>query len=417
MKKVNTVYIVIIAAVLLVPAVLLYAALGLGRPQADTMKYIKAVTAVLNDVDFNPDVFGGLLKPENTQDMKNVLKNTDEITSREELLESIDYYKAGTYTQYFNFYYDSYKQQTEEWVNYIEQLKLEEPEILNNYAKVFDEFKRQNCTIRAYELTWEMSYAAWGYVADYLTFEEAADICVEAARELQEKFGSWEEYRNNYILGQDFLYCENPEYYDSEHQYLVTRFETVENLASKPYSIDFYTELNLEEMKESQVSAKMRENKRFIIAAIFALLIETAGFLIIPKFIFNKKLNKADEELKSEKFSAKYVFDRKNSRLWIDVENGQIAVLEKWNALKVQKISADKIENIKIADGMTAGYETKSVKVIFDIDGVREDIPTFISNVIVSMEKEEVKEALKKAEIYKQALINAKENSKHLISV
>ena len=148
-----------------------------------------------------------------------------------------------------------------------------------------------------------MAYASWGYVADYLTFEEAAEICVDAAKRLQERFSSWEEYQANYLLGNDFDYC-TTEHFEENHNYILERFESLKNLESKPFNLDFNTELKLEDMKESQVSAGMAKEERWKFCIPVALLAVWLGWLLIPKRMFKSRVKKADSKLKADNFGA-----------------------------------------------------------------------------------------------------------------
>ena len=99
------------------------------------------------------------------------------------------------------------------------------------------------------------------------------------------------------------------------------------------------------------------------------------------------------------------------SHLWINSNSGELAVVQKWNPFEIQKFTGDKIGNVSMSDGVTPNHETKLVKVTLDINGTALEIPTFISNTVISLDDENVQKALKRADTYMKALLTAKEKA------
>ncbi len=409
MEKVSINYLAVVTVILLIPAIIVYGVLGLDTTSS-TMKYVKSVGAILNDGDFTPEIFGGILMDDSTSIMQEVLSSSDDITNREELMEAIEQSQNGLYTQYMKNFYDMYKNNTEDWQSHMEYLQENAPEVIDNYIEVFEEFENQNLDITGYEVAWEVGYASWGYVAGYLTFEEAAEICVEAAQRLQEKFSSWEEYQKNFLLGSDFNSCTTISYKEN-HTYIEEQFENLKNSEYEFFDIDFNAELNVSDMNEKYIGVGMAKEERWKYCIPVALLVVWLGWMLIPSKLFKEMVKKSDNKLKSENFGANYSFNTPKNHLWINSNSGELAVVQKWNPFEIQKFTADKIGNISLSDGATPNYETKQIKVNFDINGTAMEIPIFVANEVVSLDDEDVQKALKKAEIYMKALKAAKEKA------
>jgi hypothetical protein len=58
--------------------------------------------------------------------------------------------------------------------------------------------------ILAWDLIRYIALCRWGYLAGYMSFAEAWDHIMPAARRLQEAFTSWERLQNDYLIGREF---------------------------------------------------------------------------------------------------------------------------------------------------------------------------------------------------------------------
>jgi hypothetical protein len=58
--------------------------------------------------------------------------------------------------------------------------------------------------ILAWDLVRYIALCRWGYIAGYMSFAEAWDYIMPAARRLQETFTSWESLQNDYLIGREF---------------------------------------------------------------------------------------------------------------------------------------------------------------------------------------------------------------------
>lgn len=58
--------------------------------------------------------------------------------------------------------------------------------------------------IAAWDQSRIMQLIGWGYIAGYYSYEEAMDESMEAARLIQQTFGSWEDFLNSYLYGYSY---------------------------------------------------------------------------------------------------------------------------------------------------------------------------------------------------------------------
>ena len=89
-------------------------------------------------------------------------------------------------------------------------------------------------------------YCADGYISDYISYEDALDWCLKAGKRLQEKYSSWDEFMESFILGcswreEEPLDDENTYAYMCQHVYAFYK-----NRNDNPWAIDWDTSLKKE---------------------------------------------------------------------------------------------------------------------------------------------------------------------------
>lgn len=72
-------------------------------------------------------------------------------------------------------------------------------EVVLKYHKVFG-LK----SIAGWDYARYVSLCGWGYIAGYLTEDEAWQRIMPAARRMQSTFDSWEDLGNNHVVGREF---------------------------------------------------------------------------------------------------------------------------------------------------------------------------------------------------------------------
>ena len=136
------------------------------------------------------------------------------------------------------------------------------------------------------------------------------------------------------------------------------------------------------------------------------------GLLIFgERIIFWFKQKSVEKELNALGFSKNYTFSASSSILYIDINNGNIAMACRWNPFKLFVVSAKNITEAKTEDcrsgkGMMEG--TNAVRFMFKIDGKKYRVYTFRSNKQrYAMNSQEVLTGISKADSAVEYLLQA----------
>lgn len=95
----------------------------------------------------------------------------------------------------------------------------------------------------------------------------------------------------------------------------------------------------------------------------------------------------------------------------MDIKQGKIGLLFFWSPFKVQVVPADRVSRAWTDDGAAgAGFMrgTSRVSFLFEIDGIKVRVNTFISNQRWKMNDEKVLEGISKADLWVQVLDQAR---------
>lgn len=160
-----------------------------------------SVLIELNEGD--PYIFGGYEKSENNKaGAIKILKSTWNIDSKKSLLKQVrKLLKTGDRT--------SYRAEAKEMKRMSKKnlkiaMKQLSGEYLYHYQMVQYNWKTWgNKGLLAWDMCRISHLAQWGYIADYLTLEEAQGMMEPAIKKVKENFSSWEEVQNNWLDG----YC------------------------------------------------------------------------------------------------------------------------------------------------------------------------------------------------------------------
>lgn len=162
----------------------------------DTIKWFNAAKALLKGVNREtPHLYPTMLSsPDNMKLQKKSLKSSWDISNKEDAYATISDLLRGDM---------HYSRLMEEW----EDLKIDIP---NNYNKL--RFNLIETIITKYEdkgiIAWDwfraLHLASACYTIGYISYEEALDISLVMAKEIQNTFSSWDEYFDNYSLGYQY---------------------------------------------------------------------------------------------------------------------------------------------------------------------------------------------------------------------
>lgn len=184
--------------------------------------------------DGSPYVFGGYeVKEVNRKGAVNILSSSWEITNRAELIEQIYFLlKEGHRASYRAEAKTMAKMTKKELKKSFQQL---EGEVLTYYEMIYDNWKTwKKKGLLAWDLCRISHLVQWGYIAGYITVEEAQALIEPAAKRLKANFSSWEEVQNNWLDGFCVFACidksmKNTDYTNRKALYEQLKEEQKEN--------------------------------------------------------------------------------------------------------------------------------------------------------------------------------------------
>lgn len=165
-----------------------------------TMKFIFAVGANTNkNADCNAIDLGG--NPSNNwakRHMRKMLKSGWNVKSAEDLKETINWLFNGGHNVECMELIGRYKQDAES-IKSKKFFKADKENDKKNLEKIASEYEKQG--ILAWDLCRVCNVAGWGFLAKYISYEEAISICVDACKMLQSNYDSWDHMMESYFLG------------------------------------------------------------------------------------------------------------------------------------------------------------------------------------------------------------------------
>jgi hypothetical protein len=174
-----------------------------GSPHA----WALATTAIL--FEFNKSsssLLGGAATiPENVQVEKEELSEWWGVSSRDQLLEMLEWLQFEGHRAAFEQLGRQVDAMSEQEFKAAEAALLQDPDKLQKVQIV----RRYHHSlgqpgILAWDLIRYVALCRWGYLAGYLSQTEAWDHIMPAALRLQQAFGSWENLQRNYLIGREF---------------------------------------------------------------------------------------------------------------------------------------------------------------------------------------------------------------------
>lgn len=157
------------------------------------------------------DLLGGRERtPKNILCAKKCLADWWGVNNRDDLLDSLQWIINGGHRQDFDALAQSLEGMTPKQIAEIRKQLADDPERLNRVNVVLhykDEFGTQS--LMAWDYDRYVALCGWGYVAGYLTEEEAWARIMPVACLLQRTFDSWEALGNNHVIGREFWSWKN----------------------------------------------------------------------------------------------------------------------------------------------------------------------------------------------------------------
>lgn len=194
--------------------------------ESNPRQWMLASDALLQKGDWNHiDILGGNIRtPWITKGIRYNLKRSWDILDREDLLKRVEHLKmhgsrwietvdldSWEKVPWLLSLYGTYKSEISSMKQELEELKddgeygssVDNLEYLIQSVDTYGTNIEKNDFlawdyIRAIHLLW------WGYVAEFLTEDEAFDMMKPFAQKLQEQFDSWDEMSANYMAGRGY---------------------------------------------------------------------------------------------------------------------------------------------------------------------------------------------------------------------
>ena len=217
----------------------------------DTVLWFNATYAPLtysNGMDWR--LVGGLTRSYYNESLTKVLlRQSWNVVDRESAIETITKLKEGGHRKT----YREYQKELEELGMldldvevFLETLvNMEMDGYLYRYVMVYSMYHEgmNEDAITAFDLCRINELCGDYYVCGYMTYEEAMDISLENSLILQEKFSSWDELMESYLLGYQFWQSDPCLTEDSPTLQRYHYYEVLLEMQDGPYSLDWNMEL------------------------------------------------------------------------------------------------------------------------------------------------------------------------------
>jgi hypothetical protein len=219
-----------------------------------------------------PYVYGGGFNgPSNVRQHKKILKEWWGITSKDELFSAIEALSDGDvhHKEFCSRYASILLNQEKEYDPYLVALLKENKDHVEEKG------------IIAWDLVRLQSLCGWGYMAGYLTYDEAATIAVQEARKTQEIFSSWDDMARNYMIGYTYWCNDGADARSREkiaHRLLKGKFTPWRKFK---WDYSFHkAQLNLDEALKTLLKVDQSDLRFFLKWRFFGLFLATVTLLL-----------------------------------------------------------------------------------------------------------------------------------------
>jgi hypothetical protein len=178
-----------------------------STPTREQKMWALATCAILTESNKGRnDLLGGCQRtPKDCNDWQKGLANWWGVHNRADFLERLKWIETGGHRRSFDEIASFFTSATPDQIVEIKRKYANNPQISNQIEIVLkykDEFGQKS--IAAWDFARYVALCGWGYVAGYLTEEEAWQHIMPAARLMQRTFVSWEDLGKNHVVGREF---------------------------------------------------------------------------------------------------------------------------------------------------------------------------------------------------------------------
>ena len=221
---------------------------------SDTVLWFNATYAPLtysNGMDWR--LAGGLTRTYYNENLiKNLLEQSWDVVDRESAIETIEWLKEEGHRETYREYLEELEQlgmldlDVNEFLDILVNTEMEG--YLYRYVIVYSMYREgmDEDVIAAWDLCRINQLCGDYYVCGYMTYEEAMDISLENSLILQEKYSSWDDLMDSYLLGYQFWQSDPCLTDDSPTMQRYYYYEELLEMQDGPYSLDWNMKLRKE---------------------------------------------------------------------------------------------------------------------------------------------------------------------------
>ena len=168
-----------------------------------------ATTAILFEINrFHLDMLAGTtITPDGEENQKHQLSQGWGVSNRDDLLKKLAWLQYQGHRFGFEEFGRRADALTEQDILTLEAQVQSNPQAVTQLDIVIKYHRNLGeKSILAWDLVRYISLCRWGYLAGYLSQEEAWDLIMPAALRLQQTFDSWQDLQNNYLIGREYSF-------------------------------------------------------------------------------------------------------------------------------------------------------------------------------------------------------------------
>jgi hypothetical protein len=171
------------------------------HPTRDQKAWAIAASAIL--ASFNRESLNSLPSGGNAQSARKLLRDWWSISNRDDLLGALSWIEQGGHRQLFSeLGLRTAKASSEQIRQALTHLNPEQANSVRVAHRYYDQFGTQS--IAGWDFARYINLCRWGVTAGYLSEDEAWPRVMYAASTLQQTFGSWRDFGENYLVGREF---------------------------------------------------------------------------------------------------------------------------------------------------------------------------------------------------------------------
>ena len=214
----------------------------------EPLLWINGTHAVLTESNGGDIYLFGTLKHSsaNRAMIRNTLENWWDVTTKQELDDVIDSLAEGRHNPTFLGEAEAYgitDMSREEFEH--ELRSIDDREIVMYFRNMFDAYQEfGEKAIMGWDLSRATQLCAYGYIADFYSYDEAAEKSLAIGRLIQSNFGSWDDFYTSYFYGYAYWSDDDIEDPQSEYAKRVTIFNKLQEDSKSPLKLDWNLNLS-----------------------------------------------------------------------------------------------------------------------------------------------------------------------------